>query len=167
MVEADWGLHTEPGWFDPEAWPAGPVHSDEPDDVPEVKAARVHGFFTAHEAPLWCFVPAIWPSEARAWVRDLRVRQMTRQCDDGPLERLPWTTADYAEQENDINGLLAELGLPPRPAGRIWLLRAPVPYTTPREVLDDIAGRWQRSGELLTATPELVRFAQHRLHEIF
>lgn len=167
MAEVDWGLQEEPGCFTRDDWHREPVLSDDPEDVPEVKAARGHGYLPAPEAPLWCFIPAIWPSEARAWVRDLRVRHMTRQCAGGPLERLPWSAADYAEHENDVNGLLAELGLPSRPAGRIWVLRAPAPYATAQEVLDDIWTGWQAAGGAAMATAELVEFARWRLREIF
>lgn len=167
MVEADWGLHDEPSFFGPRASEWEPVDSDRPEDLLEVMAARAHGYSPAPEAPLWCFIPAIWPSKARAWVRDSRVQHLTRQCDGGPLERLPWTTADYADYENDANSLLAELGLPARPAGRIWLLRAPEPYGTAQALLDDIWDGWRTSGAPAMATPEFVHYAQSRLHEIF
>jgi hypothetical protein len=167
MVEANWGVHDEPSSFGRRAFDWEPVYSDRPEDVLEVKAARSHGYFPAHEAPMWCFIPAIWPSGARAWVRDSRVRHLTRQCDGGPLERLPWTTADYADNENDTNTFLAELGLPARPAGRIWLLRAPEPYGTAQDVLDDIWVGWQASGGPAMATPAFVQYAHSRLHEIF
>jgi hypothetical protein len=61
----------------------------------------------------------------------------------------------------------ALIGLPPRPAGRIWLLRAPEPYGTAQDVLDDIWDGWQTSGGPAMATPEFVHYAQSRLHEIF
>ncbi|WP_423804960.1 DUF5956 family protein [Nocardioides salarius] len=115
MVEWEWGEDEQPSSFGLSSSCGEPVYSDQPDDVPEVRAARARNYFPAHEAPLWCFIPAIWPSEARAWVHDRRVRHSTRLCDGGPLERLPWTAADYADIENDTNALLAELGLPPRP----------------------------------------------------
>ena len=167
MVEANWGVHDEPSSFGPRALDWESVYSDSPEDVPGVKAARPHGYFPAHEAPMWCFIPAIWPSEARAWVRDSRVRHLTRQRDGGPLERLPWTTADYADNENDTNAFLAELGLPARPAGRIWLLRPREPYGTAQDVLDDIWLGWQASGGPAMATPQFVEYAHSRLHEIF
>lgn len=62
---------------------------------------------------------------------------------------------------------LADLGLPARPAGRIWLLRAPEPYATPQDVLDDIWSSWLASGGRAMATPELVEYADRRLREIF
>lgn len=167
MVEPDWGVHKQPTSFGPPAVGWEPIYSDRPEDVPEVKAARARGYFPAHEAPLWCFIPAIWPAEARAWVRDQRVRHLTMQCEGGPLERLPWTTADYADIENDTNALLAELGLPARPAGRIWLLRAPQPYATAQDVLDDVWTGWQASGGPAMATSDFVQHAQSRLREIF
>ncbi len=104
---------------------------------------------------------------ARVWVRDCRVRQLTRSHSTGPSERLPWTAAEYGEYEVDTNALHAELGLSARPAGRIWLLRVPEPYGTLNELLDEIWRSWLASGGLGTATPELVGFASSRLGEIF
>ena len=167
MLEADWGAHHKPSSFGPRTSEWEPVDSDRPEDVLDIVAARAHGYSPAPEAPLWCFIPAIWPTEARAWVRDSRVRHMTRQRDGGPLERLPWTTADYADHENDTNALLAELGLPARPAGRIWLLRAPELHGTAQDVLDGIWIGWQTTGGPDMATPEFVQYAQSRLHGIF
>ena len=167
MTEADWGVDEQPTTFDPACADWEPVYSDRADDVPEVQAARARGYLPAHEAPLWCFIPAIWPSDARAWVSDYRVRHLERYCEGGQSERLPWTTADYLRHEQDANVLLAELGLPERPPGRIWLLRAPLPYATPQEVLDDIWSSWLASGGRAMATPELVEYAQARLREIF
>ncbi len=148
-------------------WHCDPVYSDRADDVPEVVAARAQGYHPADESPLWCFLPAIWPAESRAWVRDCRVRHLTRHIGDGPSERLPWTAAEYGEIEDDTNALLAELGLPARPGGRIWLLRVPAPYATLREVIDDIWAGWLASGGVATATPGLVEYTRHRLRDIF
>lgn len=167
MVEWGWGVDEQPSSFGLRSPLGEPVYSDQPDDVPEVRAARAQGYFPAPDAPLWCFIPAIWPSEARAWVHDRRVRHSTRQCDGGPLERLPWTAADYADIENDTNAFLAQLGLAPRPAGRIWLLRAPKPYATTQDVLDDIYAGWQASGGPAMASPEFVRYAHIRVREMF
>jgi len=167
MVEAEWGGQEGPSLFGPRASEWEPVDSDRPEDVLDVVAARAHGYSPAPEAPLWCFIPAIWPSAERAWVRDRRVRHLTRQGDDGLLRRLPWTTADYADHENDTNALLVELGLTARPAGRIWLLRAPEPYETVQDLLDRIWVGWQTAGGPAMATPAFVQYTQSRLREIF
>jgi hypothetical protein len=167
VVEADWGVHDEPSSFGRRGAEWDPVVSNDPEAVPGVVVARAHGWSPAPEAPLWCFIPAIWPAESRTWVRDTRVRQLTRQYDGRALERLPWTTADHADDENDTNAFLAQLGLPPRPAGRIWLLRAPEPWRSAQDVLDEIRAGWQASGGPAMASPAFVEYAQSRLREIF
>ncbi|GAA4124774.1 hypothetical protein GCM10022415_31160 [Knoellia locipacati] len=167
MVEPDWGVDDPEGSFGSSGLPWEPVYSDSVEDVLEVQAARSSGFRPAHEAPLWCFIPAIWPARERSWVRDVRVRHMTRAWSDGRTERLPWTTAEYAELEADINALLHDVGLPPRPAGRIWLLRPPPTYATAQEALDEVWADWLASGGVGTVTPELVAHTDTRLRRLF
>ncbi len=110
MGEPDWGVDEAAQSFGPGGWSWEPVYSDRPEDVPEVAAARAVGFFPADEAPLWCFIPAIWPVNERAWVRDCRVRHLSRSYSDGRSERLPWTAAEYGEIEDETNRSLAEWG---------------------------------------------------------
>lgn len=167
MVEVNWGERDDPGYSGGRGIDRRPVLSDLPEAIPGVAAARRHGYFPAPEAPLWCFVPAIWPVAWRAWTRDTRIRHQTIQCGDGAAERLPWSTADHADHEQDTNALLSELGLPPRPPGRVWLLRAPHPYADPQSVLDDIWGSWRSAGGPAMATAELVAHADRRLRGIF
>ena len=93
MGEPEWGSEEAARSFGPAGWSWEPVYSDRPEDVPEVIAALEVGFFPADEAPLWCFIPAIWPVSERAWVRDCRVRHLSRSYSDGRFERLPWTAA--------------------------------------------------------------------------
>jgi len=87
-------------------------------------AAREEGFEVAPEAPLWLFLPAIWPVQSRAWIRDNRIRQL-RTMIEGNWVDLPWGTADYFEVEASEQEFIQALGLPPRPPGRVWLLRPP------------------------------------------
>jgi hypothetical protein len=124
-VDVDWGIDQPPRWFGSVGSPLEPIDGDDPRALPEVVAAIEAGWTPAPEAPLWCFLPAIWPQEDRAWVRDCRVRHLRAQCEGQPTRSLPWWAADHADIELDTNGLLSELGLPPRPSGRIWLLRLP------------------------------------------
>lgn len=165
MGEPDWGVDEAARSFGPASWSWEPVYSDRPEDVPEVAAAGALGFYPADEAPLWCFIPAIWPKHQRAWVRDCRVRQLTRSYSDGHSERLPWTAAEYAEIEDDTNGALSDLGLPPRPAGRIWLLRPPSRYRTAQAVLDELWEGWIDGPD--TVTPKFVDYTHSRLRDIF
>lgn len=167
MSEPNWGLDELPRSFDHDRWFSDPVYSDEPDDVPEVVAARALGFHPADESPLWCFVPAVWPVQERAWVRDCRVRSLSRAFSDGRSERLPWTASEYGEIENDTNALLKDLGFPPRPGGRIWLFRPPQPYPTAQAVLDEISSDWMESGGLNMLTGEFVDFARLQLRRIY
>jgi hypothetical protein len=46
-------------------------------------------------------------------------------CNSEPARVVPWSTADYFEVEAEVNELLAQCGLPPRPGGRIWLFKPP------------------------------------------
>jgi hypothetical protein len=167
MTEPNWGLDEPARSFDQGRWFLDPVHSDEPDDVPEVVAARAVRFYPTDESPLWCFVPAVWPVQERAWVRDCRVRSLSRTFSDGRSERLPWTAAEYADVENDTNALLTGLGLPPRPGGRIWLFRPPRSYPTAQAVLDKIWSDWLESGGLGTVTVGLVDFTQRQLSRVY
>lgn len=169
MVEASWGVSTTPCSFGVRD-DSTPVDSDDPLALAEVLAARAEGYEPAPEAPMWCFVPAIWPTGSRAWVRDRRVRHLLSDDRRGKVERLPWTAADYADYEDEMNSLLRRLGLPARPAGRIWLLRGPQPGRSAQDVLDDIAVLWReadRANDLGRGTLEFVEFTQQKLGEIF
>lgn len=44
---------------------------------------------------------------------------------DGRWLDLPWGTADYFEVEASEQEVIRSYGLPPRPPGRVWLLRPP------------------------------------------
>lgn len=165
MVESDWGLNEPARFFVPAVESSERVYSDRPEDLPEVSAAHAEGFYPAHEAPLWCFIPAIWPKSERAWVRDCRVRHLTRGYSDGRSERLPWSAAEYAEIEDETNRTLAALGLPPRPAGRIWLLRPPAGYATLQAALDHLWAGWTDGPE--TMTPSFVDHVEGRLRSLF
>ena len=54
------------------------LDTDDVSELPEVRAARVLGWESAHEAPLWCFRPAVWPVRARAWLPDRRFAEHAR-----------------------------------------------------------------------------------------
>jgi hypothetical protein len=159
----DWGLDEPPRHFGPGLLAWGPVDTDDAGDLPEVAAGRAEGYLPAPEDLLWCFVPALWPRSARAWVRDRRVRHSMTYCAGGPVVRTPWSAAVYAEVEDTVNRLLAELDLPSQPAGRIWLLRPPAGHATAADLIAAIWADWRASGGLAMATPELVAYVDDRL----
>jgi hypothetical protein len=126
MEPVDWGIDSSPARFPGVSGDGfAPVDSDDPWDMPVVLAASRQGYEPAPEAPMWTFLPAVWPASARAWILDTRIRHARISCDGKPAQVVPWCTADYFEVEADANELLAECGLPPRPAGRLWLLKSP------------------------------------------
>src|SRR6478609_1128301 len=101
-----------------------PVRTDDARTLSLAVAAREDGFEVAPDAPLWLFLPAVWPVESRAWVRDNRIREL-RTMINGQWDGLPWGAADYFEVEASEQDVIRSFGLPPRPPGRVWLLRPP------------------------------------------
>lgn len=65
------------------------------------------------------------------WVvstRDQTVREPVRQINDLPdgtrtYSELPFTALDQSEVDDDLDEILAHVGLPPRPRGYDWYLR--------------------------------------------
>jgi hypothetical protein len=166
-VEADWGIDQPPRWSGAAGSLLGPVVGDDPRALPEVAEAVEAGWTLAPEAPLWCFLPAVWPRDDRAWVRDRRARHLLEQCEGQPTRRLPWSAADHADLELDTNALLSELGLPPRPAGRIWLLRLP---PTASLTVDQLLARtwsaWVDAGEPAMATAPFVAHCHRAIRSL-
>lgn len=126
VAAGDWGLALEEAHF-PETRGVGAsaLDSDDPATLPAVQAAKLLGFEPAPEAPLYCYLPAVWPNHSRAWIRDIRVRHALVSCNGEPSKREPWSTWDYFEVESDVNSSLTHCGFPPRPPGRLWLLKSP------------------------------------------
>lgn len=143
--------------------------SEDTNDVgalPEVVAAGRQGFAPAPEAPMWCFLPVVWPDEHRAWVRDRRARTSVVGWDDGRTQRDHWSAATYALIEGDINRLLVDLGLPSRPPGRVWLLRPP-PGRSLDEFLGQVWSSWTSAGHPAMATREFVHHTAQQVDEAF
>lgn len=99
------------------------IRSNSVQDVPAVRDAAENGLTPIPENPMWCFLPAVWPTGDCYWTPDIRVRIMSVSCNDEPPTEIPWNAADYAAAEDDVNALLATCGISPRPFGRIWLVR--------------------------------------------
>lgn len=152
MARGDWAFDREEARFphEQEVGLVG-VDVDDPAQLPVVRAAARLGFEPASEAPLFCFLPAVWPDDARAWVRDIRIRHGLVSCDGKPSVRVPWSTWDYFEIEAETNALLAECGFDPRPPGRLWLLKPPPEFSSLDAVLSHLSTRADEAGLLIYA----------------
>ncbi|MFD3804810.1 DUF5956 family protein [Streptomyces sp. NPDC058619] len=100
----------------------------EPDRLPEVRELEALGWERAPEGARWAFLPYVWPAPARTWVPDRSTRWAVETSLDGhghitAVECAPLAGADLAGLDREADEALAALGLPPRPPGRLWLLR--------------------------------------------
>lgn len=137
------------------------------DALPEVLAARAAGWFLAPDAPLWVFLPAVWPASSRAWIPDRSTRYAVVRCDDEPPRREPWSTQDADEVEADMSDLLAQCGLSHRPAGRLWLLRPPAGFATLDDTLRQLIRRAEAAGAPIMACPQFVAAVDDALEFLF
>ena len=168
MEPADWDVDSDPAQFQRSGDRSfEPTESDDPVDLPAVRAAREHGYEAAPEAPVWTFLPAVWPKAGRTWIRDTRVRHMQVACDGEPSRPVPWSTADYFEMESDANGTLAECGLPSRPAGRLWLLQPPPGQPSLELTLSALLASASGAGLEVGSTTEFVEHVRRELDAMF
>ncbi|MGH8921522.1 MAG: DUF5956 family protein [Actinomycetes bacterium] len=137
----------------------------EPDRLPEVRELEVLGWEPAPEQALWVFLPYVWPAPARTWVADRATRWAVETRMDGhgtvtDVECAPLSAADLHGMDAEADATLSGLGLPPRPAGRLWLLRPVGPFADVAAVLAHLyAVAGERAVEPAATRPfmELVR----------
>jgi hypothetical protein len=133
------------------------------EDLPEVAELVAGGWRVAEPSPMWSFLPAAWPPSLRCWVPDRLPRFSRSTLDRGSTVIIPWT----AEVGDDIRRhdleVLARVGLPPPPTGRIWLLRSPWPSIGVAPVLSMIAVRSHARGGRATLDRMLVDSAREVL----
>lgn len=142
-----------------DVWPSEPLPAEH---LPAVVAARRDGWHLAPAAPVWSFLPAVWPPPARAWVPDRSV-PVTRLHGNGEVDALvPWSAWDHAEMERDTNDMLVEAGVPARPFGRLWLLRPPPAYEELDRAVEALAAQAEADGIPLMCCSELVTWT-HRI----
>ncbi|WP_030726420.1 DUF5956 family protein [Streptomyces sp. NRRL S-237] len=115
----------------------------EPDRLPEMRELEVLGWEPAPEDLRWVFLPYVWPPAARTWIPDRSTHWAVDTALDGHghitgVECAPLPEPDLRDLDREADEALAELGLPPRPRGRLWLLRPVGPFTTLGEVLDHL-----------------------------
>lgn len=86
------------------------------------------GWELAPEAPMWVFLPYVWPPDTRTWVPDRSTRREVATTLDSSghmtaVECRPLPAEESETQERGAATDLTAVGIPPRPRGRLWLLR--------------------------------------------
>jgi hypothetical protein len=133
------------------AQPAHPVAAGrgdrselEPGQLPEVRELVAEGWELAPDAPMYAFLPAVWPAHLRTWVPDRSTRYEQRyvmEPTSGAVlssSTVPWSEATAVEVDDDTDELLAEGGIVGRPRGRLWLLKPPAGYASVGAFLDEV-----------------------------
>lgn len=115
-------------------------------DLPEVKALVDEGWCLVDRMPGAQLLPAVWPSEHRAWVPDWMLRVVLELTVEGTFIRRPRAERG-AEAEAFVAQEAASADLPPPPAGRIWMLRSPWPSLSVAMVLA-VLHQWRDKHEL-------------------
>lgn len=160
----------EPDWNDD---PPSPLSSQTPtrtasSELPEVRELLAAGWQLAPEAPLFAFLPAVWPADHRTWVLDRGTWYSEEYVDQGPAQIVPADPESIAMFHQDMAQLCAMCGVPPRPAGRIWLLRMPSGSTATLEsVLTTIRRRAKAAGVPVSPSQEFARVAVETIADVF
>lgn len=100
------------------------------DELPEVQALAADGWRPLHDAPLYCLLPAAWPTAHRTWVPNRLPRVScggTTATYYGSVAALPDEGDEDYWGDDIAAGEAREAGLPSPPSGRIWLVRSPWP----------------------------------------
>jgi len=165
MAGYDWGLDEGPAIV----LPTDPRLPLAPEELPEVLELEQQGWALAPDAPMWGFLPAVWPRSHRTWIADRATRWESRYRDAQLVGRVPWSETLREEVESDYNGLLREVGIGPRPPGRLWMLKPPASFATLAEVLDVVVRPTMRPGSEVesSANPGFVDYVRRAVGELF
>ncbi|WP_216827049.1 MULTISPECIES: DUF5956 family protein [Streptomyces] len=117
----------------------------EPDRLPEVRELEALGWEPAPEEAAWVFLPYVWPPADRTWIPDRSTHWAVDTVLDGhgritDVRAEPLAGPDLRGLDRETDEAVAALGLPPRPPGRLWLLRPVGGFTSVAAVLDHLRG---------------------------
>lgn len=151
-----WGSWDEGGTPHPLALRRSGRSEQEPDRLPEVRELEVLGWEPAPGETLWAFLPYVWPPAYRTWIPDRSTHWAVETRLDGhghvtDVEAAPLDDPDLRDLDREDEEVLRALGLPPRPPGRLWLLRPPGSLPTVGAVLDRLREAARERG--VEATP--------------
>ena len=159
-------------WHDVAAHPlssaeGSPRITAEVESLSEVMALTREGWKIAPDAPVWAFLPAVWPDDYRTWVHDRATRYAiaytARANDEVTHTRVALSDNDIEDLERDLSELAKLAGFPDRPTGRIWLL-LPIGGYGPEEVCA-LAQR-RVPPDRFTASPELASATRAVLEDV-
>ncbi|MFJ4775498.1 DUF5956 family protein [Streptomyces sp. NPDC088762] len=140
----------------------------EPERLPEIRELEVLGWEPAPEELRWAFLPYVWPPAARTWIPDRSTHWAVETSLDGhghitDVACAPLPEADLQDLDRETDAVIAALGLPPRPRGRLWLLRPVGSLPTVAAVLDHIDQAAAEHGMRPAPTPEFLGLAATEL----
>jgi hypothetical protein len=118
---------------------------------------------------MWVFLPAVWAPSHRTWVIDRATQWSTNFRDGEIVERSPWSEALYGEVEADCNDLLGQVGIAPRPVGRLWLLKPPAMFSSVDEAVDELVTSTLHDGSGIepNCNPEFVNHVERMVASWF
>lgn len=132
-------------------------------DLPELQDFLSSGWELAPEAPIWAFLPAIWPMDHRAWIRD-RARHVSIEFSSTGQRFVEWSIEDFDEIDRDYANICALAGVPARPSGRLWLLRSPDGRTV-NEILEEVLRLGEAEGVSFQASRQLTELTRRVIAE--
>lgn len=142
--------------------------------LPEVAALLAQGWALLGDDPRHLMLPAIWQRELRCWLPD-RMPKVYFMFDGQNSWVIPVGQECHPEHVRHAPGdfltdLAAEVGLPPPPPDRIWLLRSPWPSIGLQMVLwlfgrrCDEQGRYD-AADFVAAAREILGWGEVQLRE--
>lgn len=142
----------------------------ESDRLPEMRELEVLGWEPAPEELRWAFLPYVWPPAARTWIPDRSTHWAVETLLDGHghitgVECAPLPEADLRDLDTESDTALAGLGLPPRPRGRLWLLRPPGAFPNVAAVLEHLEAKAAERGVEPALSREFLDLAAAELAE--
>ncbi|MFD3872805.1 DUF5956 family protein [Streptomyces sp. NPDC058623] len=143
----------------------------EPDRLPEVRELGEWGWSLAPDAPMWVFLPYVWPPRARTWVPDRSTRWQIETVLDSANRVIdivchPVPESERETQERDATADLARVGIPPRPAGRLWLLRPVGGFEGVEDVLDHLCSGAETRGVAVALSEEFAQLCADELESL-
>jgi hypothetical protein len=152
---------TEQEWRDDAASPLsvnGPRVPLPRSELPEVLELVSQGWVLAHEAPVWAFLPAVFPRTHRTWLHDRSTWYFEEWVDGVPQPPRPLPSDDVADVQRVYADHAARCGFVDWDASRIWMLRGGNGLTVD-QIIERIVRATRQDGAGLEASPRLGRLA--------